>query len=170
MIQIQSIVLLPGGIWRYTWNTTGADFYRIVLDGRTIATVVGTSYDYLRGGTYPPPLEITDGLADSEKYQSYLTIQWYPAPGASSYTVQRYNSTWSDIISMLESGSPLYQYTTLLLDDVSTYRFRILSYNSIGQVSQEVSHTIYVVRPPTLVETSYKVTYGTGLIIFEVKP
>lgn len=165
LIPITNIVLNADGTWTFTWANVGAAFYRVVLWGIQIARLNGTTYTWTgrEYSTYPPPLEIAfqDQKVISETYLPYLIIQWYGDPSAQGYLVQQKSgNNWTTISTPQEVGSWVYTYQTVILKDENTYVYRVIALDQYGNQSTPRQYIRYVVCPPALAETSFKVQYN----------
>lgn len=168
--------MLPNGGWFFEWSSTGAEYYRIVLQGREIDKVADIpssmqSYTYQGANfiAYPPPLEIVPsdaGMADSEINKPFLIIQWYGVE-ASYYAIQELiDADWRDMFRIEEIGAQVYSWSTPLLADQTTHNYRVLAYNSIEQASTPLEFDIDVVTPPEFVDTDFTIDYvGTNIVL-----
>lgn len=166
-IAIQSITLQQDGSWLYIWNTTGATFYRVILNGRQIAVTPNLFYNYqpIRALPYPPALEIMSGvtLALSERFQPYTILQWYQEV-CEYYLVQLYDGTnWNNVLTFLEEGDWIYTYVSPIFPDETTKQWRVVAVDGQGNQSPVESYTRYVVCPPADPTGNIKTTYGGGL-------
>lgn len=176
------IILLGGnGGWLFQWPSTGDIYYRIVLQGEQIDSVLddGTgmqSYTFTGAGfiTYPPPLEIVPGSAGqspSEINKPFLLIQWYGESDATTYQVQEnIGGDWFTWFQITEVGAQVYSWQAPLLDDLTLHNYRVIAFNSIGQEGTPVSFNIFVVTPPAFVDFNYNVTYTGSQIQFGLAP
>jgi hypothetical protein len=172
------ITLLGGnGGWQFQWPSTGDVYYRIVLQGEQIDSVLdnGTGLQtYVFRGigfiNYPPPLEIVPGSAGqapSEINRPFLLIQWYGESDAAYYQVQeRVGGNWQLWFQTAETGAQVYSWQSSLLTDLSAHNYQVLAYNSIGQAGTPVPFNILVVTPPSFVDPNYNVTYTGSQIQF----
>jgi hypothetical protein len=84
VIPFTSITRLAGGKWRFDWVPTGADLYRVVLNGLFIQSIDAPPLDLGAHGSdhEPPPIELVedDGVVLSEKFSPYFILEWWPNP------------------------------------------------------------------------------------------
>jgi hypothetical protein len=146
----------PDGTWTFSWTSTGAPSYNIVLNGLLLNNTAGNTYTWAGTAyqTSPPPLEIVPlvtgrELALSQRWKPYLIMQWYGEPAAAGYTVQFFSGgQWVNVITISETGQWLYTYQTPMLTDETTYQFRVFAFDQYGNQSVARTFTRYVVTPP----------------------
>lgn len=157
-----TVEILPNKTWQYDWDDTGT--YDIVLQGRVITTITGTSYVYdLPWSGSPPPLEIVpqDTLIIDKPY---ACIQWYRDSTADHYEVQEYIvGAWVTRFQMKESGAPVYTFRSKVLETETTHTYRVVSYNILRDMSVGLSITIKIVAPPKC--TALSVTHVNGKVL-----
>jgi hypothetical protein len=165
-IPIQSIVLQANGAWSFAWANTGQTFSRVVLWGSQVANT-GSSNTYIWAGqgygNYPPPLEIAyeNQQVLTEIYNPVLALQWYGLPTVNYYLVQYLNgSVWTQFAQVLETGQWIYTINTPALPDESTYQFRVIAVDSVGNQSAPLGYEVYTVTCPTPVDSSINIVYG----------
>lgn len=162
-IPITSIVLNANNSWTFSWTSTGALQYRVILYGRLIATVTTTSYVWLDNfyTEFPPPLEISDQTSvESELFQPYFIIQWYGIPACRKYIIQYLNgSTWQQIVMLTETGQWLYTYQTGTLIDGNTYQLRVIAVDSLGNQSIPQQFKKLIVTPPVTPDGVVVISY-----------
>jgi hypothetical protein len=164
MIQFTSIVKQSSGSWLFSWNSTGATTYRVVLYGQQIATTTTNSYAWEGQGynTFPPPLEVVDtDFAQSELYLPFLVVQWYSEPGADSYLIQQnVAGNWITVGSQFEEGSWVYTYQTPTLIDERPYQYQVIAVDSLGNQATPRQYNVFIVTPPTPPDGQVQVTYS----------
>lgn len=171
-LPITTIVRNSDGSFTYSWASTGALYYRIVLAGIQLDQVSGTSWSSA-GANYkdsyegfPPPIEVmpTTSLALSEQYPSVFVMQWYGSQSVSWYAVQEFvGSVWTTVSRVTESGQWIYTYHTPVLSDETTFQFRVVAVDSLGNESDPRVYTFVVVRPPDQPDPDIVITYtGSG--------
>lgn len=180
---VLSITLLASGAgWQFQWPSTGAAYYRIVLRGKQIETIIDETnglmtyvYDGVGFTTYPPPLEIMEEevVAASELNRPFLTIQWYGMSSVAYYLLQEFVApNWITRFEIAEINAAVYSWTSPLLADESIHTYRVLAYNAINQESDPLEFDITpVVTPPDFNEDLYTVFYdGTAHeIVFDLE-
>jgi len=157
-IPLQTITKQPDGSWLFTWNSTDASSYRVVLWGVELAVVVGTSYSVALAAysQYPPPIEVVPAgvLALTEQNKCFLIIQWYGVV-CDYYLLEEYTGgAWVTKAVVAERGSYVYTATSPLLADGADADYRVTAVDSIGQKSNPLEFRMHVVRPPDEVRPS----------------
>jgi hypothetical protein len=163
VIPFTSITRLAGGKWRFDWVPTGADLYRVVLNGLFIQSIDAPPLDLGAHGSdhEPPPIELVedDGVVLSEKFSPYFILEWWPNPDCHHYEV----STPSAVLrNITEKGLPLYEFRVGELTDETGYTWTVKCVDSLGQKSSGFLFNWFEVRVPILHETEYKVGYNAG--------
>jgi hypothetical protein len=172
-LTFQSIVRVVSGEWLFTWNSTGAAYYRVVLHGHEIGNTNTNSYTYnlpiLVDSSEPPPIEVVEEkkLAVSELNLPYMILQWYGVVGAVSYRVYQQEGL-SFVLRETFANVPQFMYTfiTSLLSDEMEHKFRVVGVNVDGLESTPLTYTYKMVRPPLPVKTSYQYESSTGIASF----
>lgn len=180
-----SIVLNSDKSWTFTWAPTSAVYYRVVLWGVELARGTFTSFNFDRNEyrKYPPPLEVVETvieeveteddvlevevaeLAVSEQHSPYFVIQWYQDLTADAYLVEQYvEGEWRTVRRVNETGLWVYTYTSQVLEDDTTYHLRVTAEGELGDKSDPVSFTKFVVTPPRPPDPDITVTYAAGNI------
>jgi hypothetical protein len=162
-IAIQTITLNPDRSWTFTWNSTGASYYRAVLYGTQLAKVTSTSYTWKGQGyaLFPPPVEIVaQGYqALSECFIPFTIIQWY-GQTCSSYQIQQLvNGSWQIVDVLSEVGLWIYTYQTIIQSNETQYSYQVVAVDSVGNTSTPVQFVRYVVCPPTTPDGLVTVSY-----------
>jgi hypothetical protein len=150
---ITNIVRNANRSWTFTWEGDPDDSHRIILWGILLTTVEGLSYTW-EGQEYvdfPPPLEITllNEKALSETFLPYFIVQWYGSDDAEDYLVQKLvGNTWTTINRVGGNNQWVYTFQTAILIDETTYDYRIVAINSVGDQSVPRRYRRFVVCPP----------------------
>lgn len=153
MITFTSISKAAGGVWRYTWASTGASIYRVVLNGEVIEETTNLFYEHAipsRNGM-PPPIEVMpdNQAAVSEQNRPYMVIQWYPVPCAFyDVDIKKANGDWERLTTVAETGLWVYTVVSALLDDETIYQFRLSAVDENKQRSGYLNFSMAVVRCP----------------------
>lgn len=166
MIPITSIVHNSNKTWQFAWDDDGSVFWRVILWGRELAKVTTPTYTW-RGQEYitlPPPLEIAteNSLVLSEQYIPYTILQWY-SEECSEYLVQKSDdgvTGWTTIQRIQELGQWLNSYKTITQTDETTYYYRVLAVDSLGNQSPARQYTRYVVCPPRNPDATITIGYS----------
>lgn len=166
-IPITSVVQNSNQSWTFTWANSGQAYSRVVLWG--IQLLKTTNFTYTWSGfeytTYPPPLEIAyeDQQVLSEQFLPYLVMQWYGEQTAATYVVQEnLAGTWTTIQTLLETGQWIYTFITPILTDETTYSYRVIALDDVGDESVPRGYNIYVVCPPLPTDGKVMVSYNQG--------
>lgn len=152
MIQFTSISKDVNGNWTFTWASTGAPSYRVVLNGTQLAVTASTSYTTAIPGypKFPPPIEVVPSgqLADTEVYRQPAKLQWYSSPGAVSFVVQQLvGSTWVNAATVSAVGW-LNAYDLPILGDDGVYSYRVMAVSAVGDLSAPLNFTVEVAKTP----------------------
>lgn len=157
------------GEWLFTWASTGAAYYRIVLHGHEIANTVGTSYTFnlpiSSNINTPPPIEVVAerDLAVSEFNLPYMILQWYGVANAVSYRLyELVDASWVLKDTFANQQQFLYTFTTSILADETDAKFRVVAVNEVGMESSPLAFAYKVVRPPHPVATAYTYNAASG--------
>jgi hypothetical protein len=173
------ITKLINGGWLFQWPSTGDPYYRIVLQGEQIATVVDStnsmqSYTITNPNftSFPPPLEImpaSAGLAPSEINQPFLSVQWYGNPTAAMYQIQEnIGGSWQLWFQIAEIGVTVYTWNGPILEDQTIHNYQVVAFNSLGQTAPPVPYQICVVTPPLFDDNDYEVNYASGQLVLSL--
>lgn len=167
MIQFITITRNAGGTWTFTWSSTGANFYRVILWGVELARVSETTYTYGMQTTspFPPPLEVVSEQEEAltELYQPYLLMQWYGEPNVQQYLIQKQvGATWQTVKTLQEVGSWLYSYQTPPLPDDTTHTYRVIAEDKVGNQSVPKIFSRHVVCPLAPPDGKVKAIYEAG--------
>jgi hypothetical protein len=163
-----SIVLQPGGDWLFSWNSTGAGTYRLVLAGRQVGVAddSDTTFTFFTPGfeTYPPPLElvaVTD-QALTELYPPYLLMQWYTTPCDYYVVGEVVDGQLTNYQSVSEQNKQwVYSYTAPGLVDQTAHDFQVIAVGNAEQTAPPIDYHIFIVTPPVFVDGSVAVTYDS---------
>lgn len=179
-LPITSIVRNSDGTWTFAWTATLATYYRVVLFGQQLAVVTSPTYTTVGisiGQSYPkfpPPVEVVEQvlLALSETYQPSIYVQWYGTPGVSYYELQAFvGGVWTKIQRFSESGQWIYTWQSPVLSDETTYQYRVVAVDSLGNQSTPRLYTINMVRLPDSPDKTTAITYtGSGTHQVQVSP
>lgn len=167
-VPFTSIVQQGDTTWTFSWATTSAVSYRIVLFGQQIDTTTTNSYNFSFPGyeKYPPPLEIMadNQVALSEQFQPFLTMQWY-GETCDYFSVSEFvSSVWNMVNTVMENGTTVYTVQTPLLNDGETHQYGIAAVtNEVPSTMQQ--YLITVVTPPDWVDGSVSFSYSGGNLI-----
>jgi hypothetical protein len=169
MITFTNITRNAGGTWTFSWDSTGADFYRVVLSGVEIARITTTTYTWglQTSSLFPPALEVAeeDEQTLTEKFQPYLLLQWYGEPEVQQYLVQQLvGSDWQTVKTLQEVGSWVYSYRSPTLPDETTCNYRVIAEDRLGNQSDPREFLRYVVRPPDPPDGKVRAVYESGNI------
>lgn len=171
MIQFTSITRDSNGNWSFTWPSTGASYYRVVLYGMQQAKTALTTWTYSSAAfrDFPPPIEIAHENQQvlTETYKSFLTLQWYGLPACSRYLVEQYNgSSWVPITQVQETGRWVYTYQSPVLSDETFYQYRVTAVDSVGNTSTPRQYYAFMVTPPSppSVNMTYNGTLGAIIV------
>lgn len=168
MITFTTITKKGNGTWEFNWITTGADYYRVVLDGVLLDSPIAPPYTCKLSGwnDEPPPIELveSDDLAESEENLPYLLIQWWPEREAYYYEVQQYvNSSWTNRNRIMENGSAFYSVRTRVMEDEEVTEWRVIAFNRIDVASDPINYTALIVSPPTILMGETEVGYNSSI-------
>lgn len=179
-LPITSIVRNARSNWTFSWTSTGAAYYRIVLYGQLLATVTGTSYTPTGTSVsqsfsdFPPPIEVEPETtpALSELYYPCMLIQWYGIATAGYYEVQSYDGAdWNTVAQITEAGDWIYSWQGSVLADETTYQYRVIAVDGLGQTSAPRGYTESIVRPPDPPDKTTVIVYtGPGTHQAQVSP
>lgn len=161
MISFTSITRQNSG-WLFTWQPTGANYYRVVLQGEEIGQTIASSYSFSRPewAGYPPPLEVVeeDELALSEKYSPFRILQWYRSQGAILYPIEEeVDAGWEARSSVHQTVDWVYTFKTPRLRDQVFYTFRVRALDDIQQYSGALIFDDLIVTTPDFDETLHGV-------------
>lgn len=170
MITFNSISQLPDRRWVFNWSQLAVDFYRVILNGRMIASVPNPESgeaQYIFGdpgpySTKPPPLEVVGPteLADSEVDTPFLRLQWYNDTDCDRYEVQEFVSgQWVRRSTIATTDAAIHTVTTVVLADESTYQFRVIGYNETGEATLPLDFVTETASPPLFDDTTIAVHY-----------
>lgn len=174
-----SITKRDDGVWVFTWDDTGADYYRVVYRGHFITKVgaVGnpsTTYIHEMPGSspYPPHIEVVEKgkKALTEQNVPFLRIQWIRVHDAVAYRIDKWNgAAWAKDQTVAQNDNAfVYSIDTPILDDVTEYQYRVRAMDLLEQFSTALEFTIFVVRPPNFLESDVDVYYtaaGTTITV-----
>lgn len=170
MIQFTSIVRNGDGSWQFTWTPTLADEYRIIHNGVEIDTTQDPTYKASIVGfdTEPPALEVVEDLelAPSEENKPFIVLQWWPVRIANHYEVQRYTGGQWRRHKIVQENPNIAVYTlkSKIHADNEICQYRVLSHDTIEQVSDELPFTALIVTPPVVSIDDTDVTYTPNTI------
>lgn len=166
MIPLQTIVLNLDGSWTFAWPDEGAAFYRIVLAGQELdrtTELTWTGQDR-SDSNYPPPVEIAyeEQQTLSEQFKPYLLLQWYRVE-CTEYRIQRFdNPNWVTINTIQQNGNWVYSHLALSLEDGTTYEYRVVAVDEVGDESTPRGYRRKVVCPPPPPDGDVLVGYNAG--------
>lgn len=157
------------GEWVFSWTSTGAAWYRIILGGREIDSVTSPTYTFNLPitGEDPPPIEVVAerDLAVSEFNLPYIILQWYAVTTASTYRLYELSGdSWVLKDTFANNQQFLYTFTTTNLADETTARFRLVAVNEFGVESTPLGFSYKVVRPPNPVSLNFDYNSADGKI------
>lgn len=165
-VQFTSITKNADGSWSFAWAGTGP--WRVVLYGTLLAEPSDNSYRWPSGTflRYPPPIEIVPAgqKALSELYAPFILIQWYDEFAARYYVEKSLDgvSGWTQVSTVADNDTWVYEYRSPLLDDGQTYHWRVTAESSAGNRSAARNYDAYVVTPPKPVDSTITVGYSSG--------
>lgn len=175
MISFATITLNDDKTWKFTWADTGADYYRIVLYGMEIGTTELLEYTHLQPGweDFPPFIEVAEEEEQtlSERNLPYLVLQWYRSDTALYYEVQQLvDAEWVTRFIQEEVGSWVYTIQTANLEDETLHQFRVYAYDLMEQQSSELEFRVFIVRVPTIDQTTIDIGYANPNIVISAVP
>lgn len=173
MIPIRTVKLREDRRWEFSWDATGASYYRIVLYGQEIERVTGAGYVHQAPGweRFAPFIEVVEEeeQALSEQNLSFLIIQWYDNRDDSAYyEVSEYVDGEWVVKHIVQDDENVWVYTiqTPNLEDETLHQFKVIAYDIEGDASGEVKFDVFTVRLPVLDPTTIDMSYdGTYLNI-----
>ncbi len=165
-LPIASVIKNAAGGWVFTWLSTGASFYRVVLWGILLSkqTTLTFTYNGQDFRTFPPPLEVVaeDTEALSEKFSPLFLVQWYGQANTLQYVVQQYNTgsgLWDTVATIKDNGSAVYSYRSPVQADQTTIQFRVFAENRVGLVSASQLYQKLIVCPPKPTDSTVQIGY-----------
>jgi hypothetical protein len=168
MIPFTAIVKSTEGLWVFTWADLALASYRIVLAGKLLDTVTDPTYTSRLPNydDFAPPLEVTgpDDLALSEQFPPEFSIQWY-TESCGAFIIEQYDgSSWTQIdLLHFHPEVQVYAYTTLPLQDDTTYRLRVTAVTTLTEdLSTPREYRNLVVTPPASPEPAIVLGYDAG--------
>lgn len=170
------------GRWRWTGTPP---FYVFGADGNAIMsnttateiTIDAADYDH------EPTIEVLDATQTSQVPQvvqnpATIMMQWRGVPGASYYKIERWNadtSEWEPTSPLLDQyprhdGRGYYQWTSGVLNDGETFRFRVVPVQEVDGVAHDgdpIEHEATVHRNPGsfINGKPWTFDYDSGIII-----
>jgi hypothetical protein len=169
-LPLTSIIDKGGGYWSFTWDDTGNGPYRIIVDGKQVATVDGTTLDLLsKYNTVPPSIEVEEEgvVALSERFPPSVSIQWLRVVGAVAYIVERnVGGVWRKAGTVHETGESVYRHEEPA-NDGETVQLRVSAQDAFGNSSSPLVFSIGLVAVPSTPEGSLEASYSTGNITIE---
>jgi hypothetical protein len=84
-----------------------------------------------------------------------LTLNWHSVSGAESYQIQQYDSGWLTKQTQIDEGQGVFLYSSDWLDDVTTYEFRIVPVDSVGNLGTPITFSAEMVRHPDVPAVTY---------------
>lgn len=163
---------LPGGqAWRVRWSSDLADPTYYVYVGDVLAlTTKRTWADFTVRAGETLAIQVFDDAAavPAVVHDGRVAITWERRDGADLYRLEQWDgAAWAPRHEQREVGEWLYQYTTPVLDDCATARWRVVPVgtNLADGAPQEFSW--YVAREPDAPEVTYSYDPVTGLLTVE---
>lgn len=152
MIPFTSIQRDSQDQWVFTWASTGAAYYRVILHGVQVDRVTDPTYTYGFDDydEYPPPLEVVeeDDLALSEQHVPFLVMQWYRVDCA-QYMIEEWDDPdWVERYYVAETGAAVYTLATPALPDGTFGVYRVIPMGTLEDEGEELEYNITVVCPP----------------------
>lgn len=166
-------VTLIDGVWKFTW-AGGLGTVRVVLWGILVEETDESSYDYPASAlhasqTTAPPLEVVlaGEEAVSERNLPYIVLQWYRVD-CSHYVIEyKDGSDWVFHSTISDSDLVHIQtYTTQVLDDQTTTRWRVTAVDVNKRESNPVTFAVLIIRPPD-VPRGLSVSCVAGVVTVE---
>jgi hypothetical protein len=160
------------GTWLFTWDGASNESFDIWLDGELLDTVTGGEYECAESGydAQPPHLEIVDDdsatYAENDLYPPYAILQWRMVTGADGYLVEEYlGGNWIRRKEVSESGAGYYWYKTRVLEDDTTYQFRVVAVDLNDNPGTPVSFDILLARNPSPPDVTYDIDGSNNLVV-----
>lgn len=131
-------------------SSSGGFYYKIGARNSSTSSSIST---YVYGGRISPPQVPSNFSAQGQANSIYL--KWGISSGSSRPDGFRiYRSTDNSIYRLIDSTKIFLYYDTV--PDISTYYYRITSYNLIGESSQSVTCSAALTKPAAPTNGSYQ--------------
>jgi hypothetical protein len=91
--------------------------------------------------------------AQNEMYSPRVTIQWRGIQRSDSYVVERLtgsgsSAVWEERRHINETGRGYYSFLSDPLEDAASHQFRVIALDYVGNESDPISFTMFMVRNP----------------------
>lgn len=152
-------------VFTYASNLADPTFY-IWVNGDLVAETLETSYEVSVPIGDQLQFDVFDDPDDepTDYYPTRLTLRWEGRDGANTYRVDQYTGgQWVAKSIHPHRVSNLYHYVTGVLDDVTTYQFRVVPIDAEGRSGTALSFTAEMVRYPD--EPAQTMTFTAGELV-----